>query len=842
MTDDLTINVKANTTELQRAEKELNSFQKAFKSVNSALEKSQSSFSKASAGITAASTAFQAVHLAITQYIIAPLAGAVNSFVQLGDTISKTSQRIGIGTDSLSGLKFAAEQCGADFQTLTDGIKAFQNTLGAANMGDERALNKFSKVGLNAKSFAGLGNEEQLMKVADYIKNIGDKAEQTRVSIALFGDAGFKLLPFFQEGSAGIKKLIEEGKDIGAVMGEESVESAVEMADAMNRLKTSASSISNVLMGNLAPALSTTMDYLTSGIKTISKFVKEYAPLVTGIGASVAVFAAWKGGIIGITTALPALIAGFKALGVAIAANPILAGGAVAIGAIVGAWMLWNKHIAETEKRLYSISDAAAKHVEEMDKAHAADQALFDRLQEIADIEDPLSNSEIEEANALIATLTDKYGDLGIEIDKDTGKIKGMAEAQKKMLEQQRQDKIHALQLQIAEENANLDRLEKKYARKKTNVIGKGKELLGYDALSKEDQEDFRRESDLIIRRKAEAIRQLRQLDPIDDEPEEEEGTAEEPVEEEVYTPEDLEAMKEKSVAERAAIDNEKTEAQAELAKMKEDPDLDFRDPLTKAYADLAEKTQAKYDALDKKIELTRKAGGSEDDVAALEAQRAKIDQWNLQEREKIGQGVIDQRQQEADKEYAAWKERNPELEKPEEKDARLVAAEAKVQEARDNQAEAILTGVCLEEADAELKSAEQDLAKTIAEVSGEARGKAKDEWQKAQAAYDKAKAEGKDNKTLNELLEAIKTAKEKYDKENEAYFTAVGSLRQQTEEDITDAVDTTLSSSGTFSAYGMDAAVESDIPAQTLDVLRKLLDNTDEIVEEQKNDGTFTK
>lgn len=91
-------------------------------------------------------------------------------------------------------------------------------------------------------------------------------------------------------------------------------------------------------------------------------------------------------------------------------------------------------------------------------------------------------------------------------------------------------------------------------------------------------------------------------------------------------------------------------------------------------------------------------------------------------------------------------------------------------------------------------------------------------------------------------MLQAVKEAKAKYETENEAYFAAVGSLRQQTEEDITDAVDTTLSNSGTFSAYGMDAAVESDIPAQTLDVLRKLLDNTDEIVEEQKNDGTFTK
>ena len=264
MTDDLTINVKANTTELQRAEKELNSFQKAFKSVNSALERSQSNFSKVSAGITAAATAFQAVHLAITQYVIAPLAGAVNSFIQLGDTISKTSQRIGIGVDSLGGLKFAAEQCGADFQTLTEGIKTFQSTLGAAQMGESGGIGKLANVGLNADDFAGLDNEQQLMKLADHIKSIGDKSQQTRVALELFGKAGFKLLPFFQEGSEGIQKLIAEGKDIGAVMGEEATADAVALADAMNRMKTSASNVSNVFLSSLAPSITSVLDGITS--------------------------------------------------------------------------------------------------------------------------------------------------------------------------------------------------------------------------------------------------------------------------------------------------------------------------------------------------------------------------------------------------------------------------------------------------------------------------------------------------------------------------------------------------------------------------------------------------
>ena len=465
MTDDLTINVKANTTELQRAEKELNSFQKAFKSVNSALERSQSNFSKVSAGITAAATAFQAVHLAITQYVIAPLAGAVNSFIQLGDTISKTSQRIGIGVDSLGGLKFAAEQCGADFQTLTEGIKTFQSTLGAAQMGESGGIGKLANVGLNADDFAGLDNEQQLMKLADHIKSIGDKSQQTRVALELFGKAGFKLLPFFQEGSEGIQKLIAEGKDIGAVMGEEATADAVALADAMNRMKTSASNVSNVFLSSLAPSITSVLAGITALAKGTSRFVKNNAVLITGIGASVAAFAALRAMVLGATTVIPALVTGFNALKVAMLSNPYLLAGAAIIGGIVAAWAMWNKAIKETEQRLKVMNEEAQKHEQAVLAANAADKKLFDRLQELADMEDPLNNEEVREAQALIDELEGKYGKLGITIDENTRKIHGMAQAQAILNKEMAQKEIDALEERKAALEARRDAIQDKISK-----------------------------------------------------------------------------------------------------------------------------------------------------------------------------------------------------------------------------------------------------------------------------------------------------------------------------------------------------------------------------------------
>lgn len=812
MADELSIKISANTADLKAADNELVLMEKSVGRLNSELQKNKSGWGSVTSAVTAASTAFLAVNQAVTQYVIAPLQQAVTTFMAFGDSLSKTAQRVGIGVESLGALKFAAEQCGANFDILTDGIKKFQNQLGAAQMGDAGAIGKLGNVGLSPDAFAGLTEEDQLMKLADHIKAIGDKSEQTRVAMELFGKAGFKLLPFFQEGSEGIKRLMAEGKDIGAVLGEDAVNSAVEMTDAMNRMKTSATAISNVFIANFAPSLSSGLDSLTAFMKGISRFVKEHSVLVSGIGAAVAALSAWNLGLLTISTALPALITGIKALGLAIAANPILAGGAAAVALIAGAFAAWNRSIEETEKRLYSVSEAASKHREEVEKAQAADQALFDRLEELASIEDPLSNEEIEEANSLIAALTDKYGDLGIEIDKDTGKIKGLAEAQAKMLEAQKAEKNRALQNEIDEANANIEKLQRKIANKHFSVVGK---LGGWE---REFLEDTQAEIDLWTKRKYNAIGAKAALNPelYDDGTETEEVTA----------PASLDAQKKASTAEREA----RTAAKSDLAGMKADTDL--MSPMEKAFYELDQKYQQKVANLDKKIAATEKAGG---DASSLYAQYGQIEAWRQGEIAKIGQ-------QHTDAQDAAWKEANPARDRLETRDARLVSAEAQVQSAKQAQADAILSGSGLTEADALLQSAEEALAKTIAEVSGEERQKAQAALDAATAKLQKAERDGADTKTLNELTAAVRKAQDAYTKANDSYFNAVGSLRQETEEQTTEAVQTTLSSAGTFSAYGMDAAVTSDIPQRTLEAILKILDNTDEMKEEQKNEGAYTK
>lgn len=211
MAEELVIPIKADDSQVKKAAKSLGGLEGALTSLYGKLGMTKQGMGDLGSAISGLVSGFNLFRDGINNLIIAPLSNAVNGFVALGDQISKTSQRVGIGVESLGALKFAAEQCGANFDILTRGIMAFQNQLGAAQMGDTGAIGKLGKVGLNAEDFAGLSNEDQLMKLADHIKAIGDKSEQTRVAMELFGEAGFKLLPFFQEVVEGMPALRIDG-------------------------------------------------------------------------------------------------------------------------------------------------------------------------------------------------------------------------------------------------------------------------------------------------------------------------------------------------------------------------------------------------------------------------------------------------------------------------------------------------------------------------------------------------------------------------------------------------------------------------------------------------------
>lgn len=155
----------------------------------------------------------------------------------------------------------------------------------------------------------------------------------------------------------------------------------------------------------------------------------------------------------------------FGALGKTIGA---LASGPVAlltaaIGALVAVGIsVWDKMTVSAEEyatKLDATAKIQQKQLETLEKEQAAEDKYMERLKELSEKEN-LSNAEKDEAVFLINTLTAKYGELGIEIDGVTGKIKNLTQAEETLNVKQRQAKMASLEERIKTE---LSRSEQSY-------------------------------------------------------------------------------------------------------------------------------------------------------------------------------------------------------------------------------------------------------------------------------------------------------------------------------------------------------------------------------------------
>ena len=116
---------------------------------------------------------------------------------------------------------------------------------------------------------------------------------------------------------------------------------------------------------------------------------------------------------------------------------------------------LWNNLVNKAIERSPMLAKAAADSLkaagEKAMQSWQHDNTLLDQLDQINDKVNR-SAEDIKKANSIVDQLKSRWGDVGIEVDQVTGKVNGLGEAQKKILQLQNQARIAQLK---AEKIAN---------------------------------------------------------------------------------------------------------------------------------------------------------------------------------------------------------------------------------------------------------------------------------------------------------------------------------------------------------------------------------------------------
>ncbi len=265
---------------------------------------------------------------------VAPLLATTNVFADMGDQLAKMSARTGISVEALSELGYAAEQSGADLETLEGGVRKMQKFLVEAAQGSKGAGDTLSKLGLRLSDLGRLTPDQQFELLADRISKIQDPAIRAATAMEVFGKTGTSLLPMMQDGAKGIEALKQQARDLGLVISTEDAKAAETFGDTLDDLWKVIKSGVFAIGAALAPLL---QDLATSAIR-VAKVTADWVRQNKGLIVTVFKIAAGVAAAGAVLVVLGTLISGVGAA-FGVAASIITGIGTVlgVLGTVIGA-------------------------------------------------------------------------------------------------------------------------------------------------------------------------------------------------------------------------------------------------------------------------------------------------------------------------------------------------------------------------------------------------------------------------------------------------------------------------------------------------------------------------
>jgi len=209
--------------------------------------------------------------------VAAALTIATKKSLDYVDAIGKTATRTGISTDLLQAFQQGAIEAGSSIEAAQKGLEKFTRSVGDASRGLKTQADIFKDMGVEIFDVNGNIRDmtDILFDTADGIANFNSEAERATALANLFGRSGTQFQQIFEGGAEGIKDFIEQGKQLGFIIGADGIRTVEKFNDTVSQIKASAGGLANQLVVALAPAFLA----IAEGLK---QFVIEQAAAVGG--------------------------------------------------------------------------------------------------------------------------------------------------------------------------------------------------------------------------------------------------------------------------------------------------------------------------------------------------------------------------------------------------------------------------------------------------------------------------------------------------------------------------------------------------------------------------------
>lgn len=183
------------------------------------------------------------------------LGALVKKSLDAADEMDKLAQKTGLTIEAVSQLQYAAKLSGVE--DLGASLTKFNKSVGDAAQGTKAQAEAFKTLGVEIRKADGtLKDTETLFNdTAEAISKLPPGIKKTQVAIDLFGKSGAQLIPFLNEGKAGLAAMRKEADDLGLTLDEKTGKAADAFNDNLDRLGSVVQGVGNRLAAQFAPEL-----------------------------------------------------------------------------------------------------------------------------------------------------------------------------------------------------------------------------------------------------------------------------------------------------------------------------------------------------------------------------------------------------------------------------------------------------------------------------------------------------------------------------------------------------------------------------------------------------------
>ena len=301
--------------------------------------------------------------------IISGMVAITMKTVEAANAADKLAKQTGLTREEIQELGYAADQEHASLEKIATAILRLSRNMSDASRGTGEARYAFEKLGIAVtKSDGQLRNSVDVMlDVADRFKDMRNETEMTAAAMQLFGRSGAEIVPFLRMGGDEIRNLMQEARDLGYVMDEETVEALKALDDQMTALKASLAGVGRQIAAEVVPHLLEMSNKAVDAAKAYNKIDPELRSFITQTGLMSGVLALLTSGFMGLIIKMANFKAALATLGVTI--KGITAAGAGPFGILIATLasliVLFQKLRREGEALNRDLSKADLKQAQE---------------------------------------------------------------------------------------------------------------------------------------------------------------------------------------------------------------------------------------------------------------------------------------------------------------------------------------------------------------------------------------------------------------------------------------------------------------------------------------------